>query len=182
MSVRYLTNADSSTLINIACAAAQAKGPGFYAWRESPKFDESTGKWTHETGWGASKETREIGGTEVAEIFGDKLNGAYGERLMLTVALVVSLVARGHKVAILSKREEGTPFDPEGWLVLSIDQFPYFHLAPWDLPTAELGAAGLVSHVVPGSAEEAEHDWKKEISGNGKPDELSGLLRKLLES
>lgn len=180
MTVRYLTTIDILALINIVSAAAQQKGPDFYGWKESPKYDVSTGKWTHETGWGDNKKTRIISAMEAEEIFKAKLNGAYGERFMLLMAYVVAAVSKGVKVAFLQMKEDDTPFDPEGWLVLSIDGHPYFHLAPWDLPVAEVEAAGFVTVVREGTPEADEHKWTPEVSGNGKPDEFEGLLRKLL--
>ncbi|MCB0324345.1 MAG: hypothetical protein KDD69_12265 [Bdellovibrionales bacterium] len=179
--IRYLNQEQAATLAAIATAAAAKKGRQFYDWRNSPTVNEAGG-WSHTTGWGDSATSVEISPQDAAKIFEAKLNGAYGERLLLSVAYAVAAVAAGKKVAILQIKEEaGTPFDPQGWLVLSIENHPFFHLAPWDLPTAELEAEGLVNVIHKASPEADLMAWKPEIGSDGKPKEFGLLLAWIVE-
>jgi hypothetical protein len=178
--IPFLTKKTAAEFARIALVASEAKGRQFYDWRNSPEAD-ANGKWTQSTGWGDSAKTMEITSEAAAAIFKDKLDGAYGERFMLSVAYAVSAVAAGIPVAIVQiAKEAGTPFDPEGWLVLAINGHPFFHIAPWDCPTVELEKAGLVTVVQPGTPEATEVAWKPEIGADGKPKEFNLLLEWLI--
>jgi len=168
---RYLSLNDVKTLFNIVKKEIALKGANFYGWVNAPALEN--GVFTHTTGWGENTQTRRISNKETLSIYEGKLNGAYGERFALTMALIPGLIRQGKKIALLQiQKEEGTPFDATGWLVLSIEGFPLFHLAPWDLPMAEVESAGFVTLVVEGSEEAKIHGWK----GTDKVQELSNIL------
>jgi hypothetical protein len=168
---RYLNPNDVKTLFNIVKKEIALKGAAFYGWVNAPVIEN--GVFTHTTGWGENTQTREVSGQEALDIYKSKLDGAYGERFALTMALIPGLIRQGKKIALLQiKKEEGIPFDAAGWLVLSIEGYPLFHLAPWDLPMAEVEEAGIITLVVEGSEEADIHGWK----GTDKVVELSNIL------
>lgn len=172
MKTKYLNNITVKVLMKIVKKEIARKGASFYGWVNAPTVQDN-GVLTHTTGWGDNTITRKVSAKEAFEIYEGKLNGAYGERFALTMALIPSLIAKGKKVALLQiQKEEGLPFNAEGWLVLSIAGFPLFHLAPWDLPMDEVAKAGLVTLVAEGSEESNVHGWK----GTDKVQELSSLL------
>lgn len=171
MKTRYLKISDIQVLLNIVKSAIALKGAGFYGWINAPEV--KNGVLTHTSGWGSDVKTVEVSAQEALDIYESKLNGAYGERFVLTMALIPGLIRQGQKVALLQiQKEEGLPFNAEGWLVLSIEGFPLFHLAPWDLPMAEVEEAGLVTLVTEGSEEASIHGWK----GTDKVQEFSSIL------
>lgn len=160
------------TLAAIVKAAVVQKGADFYGWRNAPVADE-TGHLTHSSGWGESVTTREITVQEALAVDQAKLDGAYGERFVLSVAVAIAAAKNGHEVALIQKQSEpGVPFDATGWLILAIDGHPLFHVAPHDLATEAANEAGLVQ-LVEDSSLEAEHfGWKN----TNKVDELGMVL------
>ena len=157
--MRYLEVADLAKITELATAAAAAKGPDYFAWKNPPVVGED-GRITHSSGWGDAAVTKEITPAEALGVMEEKLNGAYSERLLLTVAYITSAVKAGVKVAFLQKaKEPGLPFKADGWVVVSVGTYPMFHVAPSDLALGDLAEAGLVNIVPEGSAEDAEHGW-----------------------
>jgi hypothetical protein len=171
MGTKYLKISDLDALFSIVKAEISRKGAGFYGWVNAPEVKD--GALTHTSGWGENSKTVEVSAQEALDIYKSKLDGAYGERFALTMALLPGLIRQEKKVALLQiQKEEGTPFDATGWLVLSIEGHPAFHLAPWDLPMGEVEKTGLVTLVLEGSEEAKIHGWKNTT----KVDELSNLL------
>jgi hypothetical protein len=148
-----LTPSQLEAFSEIVKKNVSAKGQDFYKWRDSPEKNSNV--------------------DEIFSTFEAKLNGAYGERCVLAIAFATMAAKAGKKVALLQKQDEpGLPFNAEGWLVLGIEGHPIFHLAPWDVPMNEVGAAGLVTLCPKGSALDQEWAWK----GTDKVQELSKLL------
>jgi len=171
MKTLYLNLSNLTVLFSIVKSEIARKGADFYGWKNAPEVKD--GKLMHSSGWGDNVTTTEVSAQEALNIYEGKLNGAYGERFVITMALLAGLVRQGKKVALLQiQKEEGIPFNAEGWVVASIEGFPMFHLAPWDLPMAEVEAAGLITLVTEGSEEAKIHGWK----GTNKVQELSSLL------
>lgn len=150
---KYLSLDDLRSLAQIVKKSVAQKGADFYGWRNPPATD--------------------LARPEADKIWEEKLNGAYGERFVLSVCTAISAARMGARIALLQiQKEEGLPFDAKGWLVMSVNGHPAFHLAPWDLPMSEVSDAGLVTVVAEGSAEALEHGWK----GTNKVQELGMLL------
>ena len=170
--IKFLDLNSLKSLFTIVKEEIARKGAGFYAWVNPPVVAED-GTITHTSGWGDNAKTEKISVQKAFEIFESKLNGAYGERFAITMALLAGLIRQGKKVALLQlQKEEGTPFDATGWVVLSIEKHPAFHLAPWDLPMEKVNQAGLLNLVLENSPEAKEHGYK----GTNKVEELSKLL------
>jgi len=170
--MNYLNLDNLKNLFIIVKQEIEKKGAGFYSWVNAPQVNED-GAITHSSGWGEKQVTKEVSTKEAFEIYESKLNGAYGERFAITMALLAGLVRQGKKIALLQlQKEEGTPFDATGWVVLSIEGYPMFHLAPWDLPMDEVNKAGLLNVIAENSSEAMEHNYK----GTNKVQELSMLL------
>lgn len=171
MKTKYLDLSNLSVLFTIVKAEIARKGADFYGWKNSPEVKD--GALVHTIGFGENVKTESISNEQACEIFTAKLNGAYGERFAITTALLAGLVRQGKKVAFLQiQKEEGLPFNAEGWVVISIEGFPLFHAAPWDLPMVAVEEAGLITLVTEGSEEAEIHKWK----GTDKVSELSNLL------
>ena len=169
--VRYLSSQSVNEFLEIALAAAAKKGAEFYGWKNAPTY--KNGGFSHSSGWGESTKTSEVSPQRALDIYQEKLDGAYGERFLLMAAAIPGLVSNGHKVAFLQlQKEEGVPFDATGWIVISVNGYPLFHIAPTDLPMAEMNEKGLVNLIVEGSAEAKEHEWK----GTNKVQEFEKLL------
>ncbi|MFA4819257.1 MAG: hypothetical protein WC621_05460 [Patescibacteria group bacterium] len=169
--MKYLTIELLSILFTIVKEEITHKGTSFYSWVNAPEVKDE--KIFHTSGWGDNAQTKEISVQQAFEIYEGKLNGAYGERFAITMALLVGLIRQGKKVALLQlQKEEGTPFDATGWVVLSIEKHPAFHLAPWDLPMTKVNEAGLLNLVLENSPEAKEHGYK----GTNKVQELCMLL------
>lgn len=169
--MKYLDLNSLIILFTIVKEEIARKGAGFYSWVNAPEVKD--GKITHTSGWGDAAKTEEVSVQKAFEIYEGKLNGAYGERFAITMALLVGLIRQGKKIALLQlQKEEGTPFDAKGWVVLSIEKHPAFHLAPWDLPMEKVNDAGLLNLVLENSPEATEHGYK----GTNKVQELSMLL------
>lgn len=165
-----LTGAQLVLLGQIATAGIASRGAEFFGWRNAPEVKD--GVLTHTEGWGDGATTRIISQEEALSIDKAKLDGAYGERFALSVALAIGLAQAGAEVHLLQKASDGSPFDAKGWLILAINQHPLFHISPDDLSVEECGAAGLVSLVAEGSPEAEQFGWK----GTDKVGELSMLI------
>lgn len=169
--VRYLTSTDVAILTELAIEVAAMKGADYYGWRNAPTYED--GRFTHTTGWGADAQTRDVTPQEALEIYKQKLDGAYSERALMTIAAIAGLVEQGHRVALLQvAKEPALPFDGNGWIVVSINGYPMFHLSPSDLPLREVDSRGLISVIVEGSADAEFHAWK----GTNKVQEIAKIL------
>lgn len=161
-------------LAEAAKAGIARRGVDFFAWKNAPEY--ASGKFTHSAGWGDSATTLEVSAQEALAIGKEKLDGAYGERFALSVALAIGLAGRGVPVHLLQlQKEVGTPFDATGWLVLAVDGHPLFHLSPDDLPLADV--ADIVRLVEPDSEEAQAFAWK----GTNKVGELSKLIDLMID-
>lgn len=132
------------TLANVARIAAAAqkvvaqRGPSYYGWVNEPEADDA-GRITHSSGWGDSATTREVSAKEALGLYKAKLDGAYGERFILSLGTVAALVANGYSVRFVQFRKEpGVPFDAAGWTVVVIGTMPIFHVSPDDLRVADV--------------------------------------------
>lgn len=155
--MRYLTAADLPLLVRVACHAAEARGEDFFNWKEPPRVSD-TGVITHVTSSGSE---REVTAEEAFQIWKSKLDCAYAQRFLLTLAFVVAAVQRGMHVALIrftDKRDE-TAFDPHGWVTFSFDEFTNFHVSSEDLPAKDLEAAGLINVLETGSDEARQHGY-----------------------
>lgn len=93
---RFLSSDEIQRVVQATIQSVKRHGPGFYAWREAPTTEDASA---------------------AAEVYQAKLNGVYGERLALSVALLPLLASQGHPVALLQVQDEPTPFDTHtvGW-------------------------------------------------------------------
>lgn len=157
MNLNFLTLANISILFSAAIKRLTANGPDFYGWKNDPILKED-GSVVQFQGWGDDAKEVPVGVAGSFEIFKAKLNGAYGERFLNTLGFIFALVAKGKKVAILQKAEKGLPFNADGWVIICIEGYPMFHVAPWDLPMAEISE--LVSVVNEGTPEYDWTEWK----------------------
>lgn len=142
----WFTESDARRVLAAVQQSVKRRGADFYAWRDAPQW--SNGSWC-------------VKGTPLTEpqaegVFRGKLDGAYGERFVLFMALIPGLIERGHRVALLQVQKETAAFDATGWLVLSIDGHPMFHISPDDLS----GVDELVTVVAEGTPEAETHRWK----------------------
>lgn len=82
---------------------------------------------------------KEITPEQSQAVWERKLNGAYSERLANFMNGLGTIVDNGYKVELVQfQKEEGTPFDANGWLVVVVETMPVFHLSPDDLATADV--------------------------------------------
>lgn len=134
----YLTLSEVRQLLARVQVHLVAQGPAALAWQDEPAW--------------------ELGVAEVARVYQAKLNGVYTERFVLTLALLPSLVQRGHRVALVQKHDSE-------WLVLSINQYPLFHWSPDNLPPLD---PAWITHDA-----DHQHEWK----GTDKVEEFTLLLQ-----
>jgi len=170
-----LTIEQIQKLTTIVKNSIKKRGKDFYAWRNSPEIND--GKFFKSTGWGDYKKSVEINPNEAFDIFKEKLDGVYGERFVLSMAVAIAAVKKGKEVALLQTHEEDTPFDPEGWIELGIEGHRIFHIDPRDLPTQELFDSGLITVIQADSEEANKWKWKNTT----KVDEFCFILDLLLE-
>ena len=148
-------------------------GAGYYSWKNSPTTDNS-GIWSQKQGWGNSAKKIKISAVEAAGIFEEKLNGAYGERFVMSLGTVAALIQNGYSVRLVQfQKETGVPFDANGWTVLVVETMPVFHISPDDL---DASAIADVVEVLPDN-EAPDVSWK----GTNKVGEFAALLRGSLE-
>ncbi len=167
---KYLSVEDLRVLAEIVKKEIERKGADFYGWKNAP-VAETDGSISHTSGWGDNQKKTSISAKEALAVMEEKINGAYGERFALSIAVAIAAAKNGKKVALLQKLEEpGLPFNAEGWAILSIEGYPNFHIAPWDLPMSSV--ENLVTLVVPGSEEEKIHGYK----GTNKVSEFAMIL------
>ncbi|MFH1744978.1 MAG: hypothetical protein ABH881_02295 [bacterium] len=169
---KYLTVDDLRKLSEIVKGEIISKSPSFYGWVNPPELDGNKNL-THTSGYGDEEKTAKISVQDALDIYKGKLDGSYGERFVLAVCVAIAAVRNGHKAALLQiTEEEGVPFDASGWIVMSFDGHPIFHISPDDLPMAKVEEAGLITVVVKGSLEAKEHGYK----GTNKVSELSMFM------
>ncbi len=132
-----LTLEQFSRVQDVALRKVRERGSEYFAWVNPPKLED--GKLLHTTGWGESAETREISVEEALQIYERKLNGAYAERFMTTLGMIPSLIENEYSVRLVQfAKEEGTPFDASGWIVMIIETMPMFHISPDDLDARDI--------------------------------------------
>ena len=173
MKLRFLSAADLSIVFAAAVKRLNENGPDYYGWKNSPEFDGVN--FTHKSGWGEDEKNTIVGPTEALRIYEEKLNGAYGERFLCSLGMIAGLVTRGKRVAILQKAEKGLPFNAEGWVILCIEGYPMFHVAPWDLTMSDIES--ITNLVLEGTEEWQWTEWK----GTDKVSEYTMLLEWLAE-
>ena len=155
-----------------ALAVVKERGAGYYGWVNAPVVEGE--KITHTSGWGDSAVTREITGAEAMGIMSKKLDGAYGERFIMSLGLVSALIRNGYSVRFVQfQAEEGVPFDANGWTVMVVETMPVFHISPEDLRAEDI--ADLVE-ILPDN-EAPDVSWK----GTNKVGEFTALLAGSLE-
>jgi hypothetical protein len=135
------------------------KGSDFFSWKNAPTAD-AAGTFSQIQGWGEAAKTVKLSALEAESIFEQKLNGAYGERFVLSMALIPILIDKGYDVALIQfAKDEDTRFDASGWLVLCIETMPFFHISPDDLSLEDVESE--VEVVCEGSARANELSWKQ---------------------
>ncbi len=115
------------------------RGSNYYGWVNAPELSDE-GKLEHTSGWGENQETKEISPAEALEIMNQKLDGAYGERFIMSLGTIASLIENEYNVRFVQfQEEEGTPFDAQGWTVMVVETMPVFHISPEDLKLENVG-------------------------------------------
>lgn len=154
--MRYLNKTNLPLFLAVIRQAAEARGLGFYEWKNAPTVNDSGGI-THSAGG----QTRDVSMAEAFEIWKAKLDCAYAQRFLLMVAFVVAAVNKGMEVAMIQFKDERqeTAFDPEGWVTFSFNGFTNFHVSPDDLPTAHLAEAGFINFLASDSEEGKKHGY-----------------------
>ena len=171
--MKKLTKNEFARIVRAALARVAERGSDFYGWVNAPEAS-ADGTITHTSGWGDDATTREISGAEALGIMGKKLDGAYGERFVMSLGLVAGLIANGYSVRFVQfQSEAGVPFDASGWTVMVIETMPVFHISPDDLRASEV--ADLVEVLQDNSAPEVS--WKN----TNKVGEFAALLAGSLE-
>lgn len=147
---------------------AAERGPSYYAWVNAPEAS-ADGKITHTSGWGDSVTTREVSPAEGLSIYKAKLDGAYGERFVVSLGTLAALIVNGYAVRFVQfAKEPGVPFDATGWTVMVIETMPIFHVSPDDLRLADV--ADIVEILPDNSAPDVA--WKN----TNKVGEFAALL------
>jgi hypothetical protein len=139
--MKYLTEVDLPVLKQIVSDSLNSKPKDYFNWVNDPTIEQS-------------KE-------EIISTYKRKLNSVYSERFLLTMNYIFSAVQKGHKVAFIQKTTEvGIPFDASGWIIVSINTYPFFHISPEDLSLATLNGLGWINVIKDDSPEAEEHAWK----------------------
>ncbi len=160
-------------IANAAIKKIVENGAGYYGWVNAPIVDGE--KITHTSGWGDQQKTKEVSPTEALEIMSQKINGAYGERFVMSLGLIAALIKNGYSVRFVQfQAEEGVPFDAKGWTVMIIETMPVFHISPDDLRLEDV--KGLVEILPDNSVSEVS--WKN----TNKVGEFTALLAGSIES
>lgn len=156
-----------------ALAVVKERGQAFYGWVNSPVVEGE--KISHSTGWGDNVKTREVTPSEAVRIMSSKLDGAYGERFVMSLGLISALIRNGYSVRFVQfQAEKGVPFDASGWTVMVIETMPVFHISPDDLRAKDI--SDLVEILSDNSAPDVA--WKS----TDKVGEFTALLAGSLES
>jgi len=122
-----------------ALEASVQKGADYYGWKNSPEVSLD-GTITHTSGWGEAAETRNMTPSEGLGVMNEKLNGAYGERFIMSLGTISALINNGYNVRFVQfQSEPGVPFDAAGWTVIVVESMPLFHISPEDLRCEGLG-------------------------------------------
>jgi hypothetical protein len=168
-----LTKETFKKIASAALTKVASNGADFYGWKNAPQVDEA-GNWTQEQGWGGDAKQVSVTPTEAVGIFEAKINGAYGERFVMSLGTISALIANGYSVRMVQFQEEvGAPFDATGWTVIVIETMPIFHIAPWDLDASELSDVVEVLQ----NNEAPDVSWK----GTNKVGEFNALLMGSIE-
>lgn len=165
---KNLTLADLDAITKAAQSVVAENGSSYYGWINPPEVADD-GTITHTTGWGDSAETRTIDGPEAIEILKKKLDGTYGERFVMSLGTVASLIVNGYSVRFVQfVEDDSAPFDAKGWTVMVIETMPIFHINPADLRLEDV--ADIVEILDDDSAPDVS--WK----GTNKVGEFAALL------
>lgn len=85
-------------------------------------------------------DSQEISKESYQSIWERKLNGAYSERMANFMNSLGSIIDNDYPVELVQfQKEEGVPFDANGWIVVVVDTMPIFHLSPDDLSMQDVG-------------------------------------------
>lgn len=127
-----------SRVITAALSVVASRGADFFGWINSPEASADD-KLTHSTGWGDDAQTKEVTGAEALAIMTRKLDGAYGERFIVSLGLAAALIANGYTVRLVQFRAKpGVPFNASSWTVMVVETMPIFHISPDDLRLADV--------------------------------------------
>ncbi len=128
-----LNKKDFSKIATAALSVVATRGADYYGWMNAPKADVD-GKITHTSGFGDEEKTVEVSGAQALETMTQKLDGAYGERFVMSLGTITALIANGYSVRFVQFRSEpGVPFNASGWTVIVVETMPIFHISPDDL-------------------------------------------------
>ncbi len=169
---KTLSLAEFSQIAKAAQARVAERGPAYYGWVNAP---ERTGRiFTQTQGWGQSAKKVKASPVEALEIYKKKLDGAYGERFVMSLGLIASLIANGYSVRFVQfQKEAGVPFNASGWTVIVVETMPIFHIAPEDLRLSDV--QDLVEILTDNQAPDVA--WKK----TNKVGEFAALLAGSIE-
>lgn len=128
-----LNISDFGRIVATAQAVVAQRGAEYYDWVNAPKA-LADGALTHTSGWGDAERTVKVTGAQALETMSKKLDGAYGERFIMSLGTIAALIANGYTVRFVQFRAEpGVPFDASGWTVIVVETMPIFHISPDDL-------------------------------------------------
>jgi len=169
-----LTIENLKKICDAAMAVVAERGQEFYGWVNPPELAEDGQTITHTSGWGDAEKTEEISVKQALDIYKGKLDGGYGERFIMSLGLIASLVRNGYSVRFVQFQSEvGVPFDASGWTVMVIETMPIFHISPDDLRLADVAD---VVEILPDN-QAPEVNWKN----TNKVGEFKALLAGSLE-
>lgn len=144
MSVQKKSLAEGDLVILFAAAQKRmvANGANFYGWKNRPTYGNR--RWHNGDTEIKGRLTDRVMSPEAASVqVKAKLDGAYGERFLLSLPTIAGLIRNGYRVRLVQfQKEVGVPFDANGWLCVVVETMPLFHIPPWDLD-----AVGLVEIV-----------------------------------
>lgn len=159
----YLTIETFKKIVAAATKKINENGQNFYGWKNSPTF--IGGEW-HD---GESADATVITAGVASSQSEAKLNGAYGERFVMSLGMISALIANGYNIRFVQfNSEPGVPFNAEGWTVIVVETMPIFHIAPWDLAMEDVSE--IVELLNDNSTEDVS--WK----GTNKVGEFKALL------
>ncbi len=120
-----------------AIKVVKERTAGYYGWVNAPEMDGK--KIVQLQGWGDSAKKVEVTSGEALSIYKRKLDGAYGERFIMSLGTIAALIANGYAVRFVQfQSEAGVPFDASGWTVMVIETMPVFHVSPDDLRLSDI--------------------------------------------
>ena len=140
-----------------ALSTVDQRGADYYSWKNAPEVG-SDEKITLTSGWGEDEKTEEIPPSQAMSQMTQKLDGAYGERFIMSLGTVAALIKNGYNVRFVQfQKESGVPFDASGWTVMVVETMPVFHISPDDLNLQDV--ADLVEILPDDKADDVS--WKE---------------------